>query len=78
MPRHGCWETCGGGKRFLVAGRRRISKFIESLLRPYVFGKDLEAAYREMTQDEGREAEALDWAETTVREVPDMNRPSKP
>jgi hypothetical protein len=29
-----------------VIGRRRISRFIESLVRPYVVGKDLEAAYQ--------------------------------
>jgi predicted CopG family antitoxin len=49
-----------------VVGRRRISQFIESLVRPYVIGKDLEIAYRQMAQEEAREAEALEWAEATV------------
>jgi predicted CopG family antitoxin len=31
-----------------VVGRRRISRFIESLVRPHVIGKDLETAYRQM------------------------------
>ncbi len=31
-----------------VVGRRRISQFIESLVRPFVLGKDLEAAYQQM------------------------------
>ena len=57
-----------------VVGRRRISQFIESLVRPYVIGKDLEVAYLEMAQDEAREAEALDWAEATVGDVADETR----
>ena len=57
-----------------VVGRRRISKFIESLVRPYVVGKDLEVAYQQMAQDEAREAEALEWAETTVGDVADETR----
>lgn len=54
-----------------VIGRRRISQFIESLVRPHVIGKDLEAAYRQMAQDEAREAEALNWAEATMGDVVD-------
>jgi len=49
-----------------VVGRRRISRFIESLVRPYVLGRDLQAAYRQMARDEAREAEALEWAEATL------------
>ena len=30
-----------------VVGRRRISQFIESLVRPYVLSKDLEIAYKQ-------------------------------
>lgn len=48
---------------YQVVGRRRISQFIENLVRPHVLGKDLEAAYQAMAQDELREAEALEWAE---------------
>jgi siroheme synthase (precorrin-2 oxidase/ferrochelatase) len=57
-----------------VVGRRRISRFIESLVRPYVVGKDLEAAYRQMAQEEAREAEALEWAEATVGDAADETR----
>ncbi len=57
-----------------VVGRRRISQFIESLVRPYVLGKDLEIAYRQMAADEEREAEALAWAEGTVGDVADEAR----
>jgi hypothetical protein len=54
-----------------VIGRRRISRFIESLARPHVVAEDLEAGYRRMASDEAREAEALEWAEGTCGDVPD-------
>ena len=57
-----------------VVGRRRISRFIESLVRPHVIGKDLEIAYQQMAQEEAREAEALEWAEATVGDVADETR----
>ncbi len=57
-----------------LVGRRRISQFIEGLVRPHVIGKDLEMAYREMARDEAREAEALEWSEATVGDVADETR----
>ena len=49
-----------------VIGRRKISGFIESLVRPYVVRKDLEREYRRMAQEEAREREALEWSEATL------------
>jgi predicted CopG family antitoxin len=57
-----------------VIGRRRISRFIEDLVRPYVLYHELKAAYQQMAQDEEREADALEWAEATVRDVSDETR----
>ena len=57
-----------------VVGRRRIGRFIESLVRPHVIREDLDAAYRQMAQDEAREAEALQWAEATVGDIADETR----
>ncbi len=57
-----------------VVGRRRISRFIESLVRPHVVREDLTAAYQEMAQDEEREEDALEWAEATVADVADEAR----
>jgi hypothetical protein len=57
-----------------VIGRRRISQFVESLVRPHVIGEDLEVAYRQMAQEEAREAEALEWANATVGDVADETR----
>jgi len=57
-----------------VVGRRRISRFIESLVRPHVVRENLDAAYRDMARDEVREGEALEWAESTVEDVADEAR----
>jgi predicted CopG family antitoxin len=57
-----------------VVGRRKISQFIESLVRPYVVGEDLEAEYKEMAKDEKREAEAREWCEGLVGDVADETR----
>ena len=44
-------------------GPRKISQFIENLVRPHVLSEDLEVAYREMATDEAREKEAWDFSE---------------
>jgi predicted CopG family antitoxin len=54
---------------YKVVGRRNISQFIESLVRPHVLKSDLEAGYRAMAEDEAHEAEALEWSEATVGDV---------
>lgn len=59
---------------YAVVGRGRISRFIEDLVRPYVLYQELETAYRQMAQDEKREAEALEWAEITVGDISDETR----
>ena len=57
-----------------IVGRRRISRFIESLVRPHVVEEELSAAYCEMAQEEERETEAMEWAETTMMDVADETR----
>ena len=57
-----------------VIGRRNISQFINSLVRPHVLKSDLEAAYSQMAADESREAEALEWVEATIGDVKDETR----
>jgi len=57
-----------------VIGRRRMSAFIESLLRPHVIETDLEAGYQQMAQDQDHETEALEWAEATCGDVGDETR----
>jgi hypothetical protein len=55
-------------------GARRISQFIEDLVRPHVMEKDLFGAYAEMAADEAREAEAHDWSEGLITDVSDEAR----
>lgn len=57
-----------------VVGRRKISRFIERLVRPHVEQAHLESAYKEMAARETREAEALEWAEATIEDVGDDPR----
>jgi len=59
---------------YRVVGPRRISRFIEQLVRPHVIDEDLEAAYAEMAQDEERETEALEWSEALISDVSDEAR----
>ena len=54
-----------------VIGPRKISRFIEELVRPHVLKKDMYAAYKEMAADQTRETEAMEWAEGTLGDVSD-------
>ena len=54
-----------------VIGPRKISRFIEELVRPHVVKKNMYAAYKEMAADKVRESEALEWAEGTVGDLSD-------
>jgi phage FluMu gp28-like protein len=42
-------------------GKRRMSQFIEDLLRPYVMDTALDDGYQAMAADKEREAEAEEW-----------------
>ena len=54
---------------YRIAGKRRISRFIESLVRPYVISGDIREGYRQMAADTEREAEAMEWVETGAHAV---------
>jgi hypothetical protein len=54
-----------------VIGRRRISRFLNDLARPYVVGQSLAAGYAAMAADEAREAEAEAWTEGLIGDVAD-------
>lgn len=57
-----------------VVGARRISRFIEDLVRQHVVREEWASAYREMAADERREAMAHEWAEETIGEWPERGR----
>ena len=42
---------------YAVIGKRKISKFIENLIKPHIVGDNLSLAYQEMAQDAQR-----DWS----------------
>jgi predicted CopG family antitoxin len=50
-------------------GPRKISKFVQELVRPHVVRPDLESAYAEMAKDKKREKEAMEWAEVTFKDI---------
>lgn len=52
-----------------IIGPRKISKFIEKLVRPHVVRSNLESAYNQMAKDKKREEKALEWAEATFRDI---------
>lgn len=54
-----------------VVGPRRISHFIEDLVRPHVLKHDLYDEYRAMAADCVRESEALEWADATCGDMTD-------
>jgi predicted CopG family antitoxin len=50
-------------------GPRKISRFIEELVRPHVIQPDLKAEYAEMAKDNDREKEAMEWAEALIGDI---------
>lgn len=57
-----------------VIGPRKISKFVEELVRPHVVKPCMEAEYSRMAKDTAREAEALEWTEATFRNIAHESR----
>lgn len=52
-----------------IIGPRKISKFIQELVRPHVVRPVLESAYADMAKDRKREKEAMEWAEATFKDI---------
>jgi predicted CopG family antitoxin len=55
-------------------GKRRISQFIEDLLRPHVLDSALDAGYRAMAEDSAREMEAMEWCNAVAGDMADEAR----
>ena len=55
-------------------GKRKISSFIESLIKPHLIESDLERGYLAMALDENREKEAYEWSESTIGDIADETR----
>jgi len=52
-----------------IIGRRKISRFVQEVVRPYVVRPDLDSGYAEMAKDKRREKEAEEWAEITFKDI---------
>ncbi len=56
----GLWRTIG---------KRKMSQFIEDLLRPHVLDTSLDDGYKAMAQDQAREAEAMEWTNALAKDM---------
>ena len=54
---------------YRTIGKRRMSQFIEDLLRPHVLNTALDDGYRAMAADTEREAEALVWCNALAKDM---------
>ncbi|MEY3788318.1 MAG: hypothetical protein RLZ75_2525 [Pseudomonadota bacterium] len=59
---------------YRAIGKRKMSQFIEDLLRPHVLDISLDAGYKAMAADQVRESEAMEWVNALAGEM-DNERP---
>ena len=59
---------------YRTIGKRRISQFIEDLVRPLVLDTALDDGYRAMAADSAREAEAQQWCNALAGDMTDETR----
>lgn len=57
-----------------TVGKRRMSQFIEDLLRPHVLDTALDDGYRAMAGDKDRELEAKEWCDSLIKDMADEAR----
>ena len=59
---------------YRTIGKRRMSQFIEDLLRPHVLDTALDDGYKAMAADAEREAEAQAWGNALVKDMASETR----
>jgi hypothetical protein len=59
---------------YRTIGKRRMSQFIEDLLRPHVMDTALDDGYKAMAADKQREYEASEWANALAGDMTDEAR----
>ena len=59
---------------YRTIGKRRMSQFIEDLLRPHVMDSSLDDGYRAMAADVEREADATAWCNALAKDMADEAR----
>lgn len=56
---------------YRTIGKRRMSQFIEDLVRPHVMDSTLDNGYQAMAADTDREAEAKAWCNALAKDMAD-------
>lgn len=59
---------------YRTIGKRRMSQFIEDLLRPHVLDTSLDDGYRAMAADSAREAQAQEWCSALAKDMQSETR----
>ena len=59
---------------YRTVGKRRISQFIEDLVRPHVLDTTLDEGYQAMAADRVREVEAEEWCNALIGDMTDEAR----
>ena len=59
---------------YRTIGKRRMSQFIEDLLRPHVLDTALDEGYKAMATDTEREAQAQEWCNALAKDMRDETR----
>jgi len=59
---------------YRIVGKRRMSQFIEDLVRPHVMDTALDAGYQAMAADKVREYEAAEWCNGLAGDMADESR----
>ena len=54
---------------YRTVGKRRMSQFIEDLVRPYVLDVAMDEGYQAMAADKDREAEAMEWSNAMMADM---------
>ncbi|MDD5037458.1 MAG: hypothetical protein PHE55_22250 [Methylococcaceae bacterium] len=59
---------------YRTVGKRRMSQFIENLVKPHVLDTTLDDGYRAMAADTDREMEAQAWTNGLIADLADETR----
>jgi predicted CopG family antitoxin len=59
---------------YRTIGKRRMSQFIEDLLRPHVMDSAMDEGYKAMASDKQREAEAMEWTRALAKDMANETR----
>ena len=59
---------------YRLIGKRRMSQFIEDLLRPHVMDNALDVGYQAMAADKEREVEAEEWCNALAGDMANETR----